>query len=66
MNPDPIIGRVLFTDGIVRPVIRDDAAHKYVIDLDGHTRGYGTWLRPEDAEADAPLVVRAVASATAP
>jgi len=29
-----------------------------VIDVGGHTRRYGTWLRPEDATADAPLVVR--------
>jgi len=57
MNPDPIIGRALFTDGIVRPVFRDDAGHQYVIDRDGHTRCYGTWLRPEGAAADAPLVV---------
>ena len=49
MTPDPIIGRVLFTDGIVRPVFRDDAGHQYVIDRDGHTRCYGAWLpaRPE-------------------
>jgi hypothetical protein len=50
-------GRALFTDGIVRPVFRDDAGHQFVIDHDCHTRGYGTWLRPEDAEAAAPLVV---------
>jgi hypothetical protein len=50
MNPDPIIGRVLFADAIVRPVFRDDAGHQYVIDRDGHTRCYGTWLRPEDPE----------------
>jgi len=57
MTPDPIIGRALFTGGIVRPVFRDDAGHQYVINRDGHTRCYGTWLRPEDAAADAPLVV---------
>jgi hypothetical protein len=57
MNPDPIIGRVLFTDGIVRPVFRDGGGRQYVIDRDGHTRRYGAWLRPEDAGADAPLVV---------
>jgi len=38
-------------------VFRDDAGHQYVIDRDGHTRCYGTWLRPEGAAADAPLVV---------
>jgi hypothetical protein len=54
---DPIIGRVLFTDGIVRPVFHDDGGHQYVIDSDGHTRCYGTWLGPEEAAADAPLVV---------
>ena len=56
MNPDPIFGRVLFTDGIVRPAFRDDGG-QYVIDRDGHTRRYGMWLRPEDDAADAPLVV---------
>ena len=54
---DPITGRALFTDGIVRPVFIDDGGHQYVIDRDGHTRRYRTWLRPEDAEADTPLVV---------
>jgi hypothetical protein len=57
LNPDPIIDRALFTDGIVRPVYRDDAGHQYVIDADGPTRCYGAWLRPEDAAADAALVV---------
>ena len=57
MTPDPIIGRVLFTDGIVRPVFRDRTGGQYVIDADGHTRCYGARLRPEDAEADAALVV---------
>jgi len=28
MTSDPVIGRVLFTDGIVRPIFRDDAAHQ--------------------------------------
>jgi hypothetical protein len=56
MNPDPIIGRRLFVDGIVRPVHADDGGHQYVIDLDGHTR-YGRWL-PGD-EADSPLVLAA-------
>ena len=54
---DPITGRALFTDGIVRPVFIDDGGHQYVIDRDGHTRRYGAWLRPEDADADAALVV---------
>jgi len=58
MTPDSIIGRALFTDGIVRPVSRDGGGTRYVIDVGGHTRRYGTWLRPEDATADAPLVVR--------
>jgi hypothetical protein len=31
MTLDPIIGRRLFVDGIVRPVFTDDAGHKYVI-----------------------------------
>jgi hypothetical protein len=38
-------------------VFRDDGGHQYVIDRDGHTRCYGAWLRPEEAAADAPLVV---------
>jgi hypothetical protein len=58
MTPDPIIGRVLFVDGFVRPVFDDEGGDQYVIDLDGHTRCYGGWL-PEQAEADAPLVVAA-------
>jgi hypothetical protein len=57
MNPDPIVGRILFADGSVRPVFRDDARHQHVIDRDGHTRRYGAWLRPEDAAAGARLVV---------
>jgi hypothetical protein len=57
MTPDPIIGRGLFADGIVRPVFLDDSGSQYVIDTDGHTRCYGTWLQLEDAAADAPLVV---------
>ena len=56
MNPDPIIVRVLFTDGIVRPVFRDDGGHQYVIGRDGHTRCYGAWL-PERGGTDAPRVV---------
>ena len=55
MTPDPIISRVLFTDGIVRPVFADDGS-QYVIDVDGHTRRYGTWIVDG---ADAPLVVPA-------
>jgi len=56
MNLDPIIGRVPFTDGIARPVFRDDGGHQYVVDRDGHTRRSGTWL-PERGGTDAPLVV---------
>jgi hypothetical protein len=57
MNPDPIIGRLLFVDWTVRPVFTDDGGQQYVIDLDGHTRCFGVWLRPDDA--DVPLVVAA-------
>ena len=65
VNPDPIIGRVQFTDGIVRPVFRDDAGHQYAIDRDGHTRRYGTWLPEHDEDSsDAPLVVPAAGAAT--
>ena len=55
--PDPIIGRRLFVDGIVRPVFTDDGGAQYVIDLDGHTRVYGEWLLPD--EGDVPLIVPA-------
>jgi len=41
-------------------VFRDDAGHQYVIDRDGHTRRYGTWLSGHDEDSsDAPLVVPA-------
>ena len=54
-SPDPILGRHLFVDGIVRPVFADDGRYWYVIDRDGHTRVYGVWL--SDDGADAPLIV---------
>jgi hypothetical protein len=60
MKPDPIIGRLPFVGGAVRPVFLDDGGHQYVIGPDGHTRMYGAWLSPEPDEhdtADAPLVV---------
>jgi hypothetical protein len=39
MTPHPIIVRVIFTDGIVRPVFSNgDAGHQYVIDRDGDDR----------------------------
>jgi hypothetical protein len=53
MNPDPIIGRLPFVDGPVRPVFADDGGSQYIIDTDGHTRVYGAWL-PDGAEE--PLV----------
>jgi hypothetical protein len=40
MTHDPIIGRRLFVDGLVRLVFRDTGA-QHIIDLDGHTRLYG-------------------------
>ena len=49
--------RLSLGDRIVRPIFIDDAGHQYVIDRDGHTRRYVAWLRPEDEEADVPLVV---------
>jgi hypothetical protein len=58
MNVNPIIGRRLFVDGMVRPVFGDGDA-QYVIGLDGHTRVYGEWLRRGDETADPPLVVTA-------
>ena len=58
LRDDPSIDRAFFTDGIVRPVFRDDGGHQYVIDRDGHTRCYGAWL-PELDEVDGPLVVLA-------
>jgi hypothetical protein len=65
MTPDPITGRRVFIDGIVRRDFLDDAGHQSVIALDGHTRCYGTWLRP-DGEADEPLVVPGRGEATCP
>jgi len=60
MTPDPIIGRRIFVNGIARPVFRDGGGHQYVIDRDGHTRRYGTWLSGHDEDSsDAPLVVPA-------
>jgi hypothetical protein len=59
MTPDPIIGRVLFTDGIVRPVFRDGGGNRYVTDVGGHTRCSGLRLRLEDTDVDLPLVVPA-------
>jgi hypothetical protein len=58
MAPDPIIGRILLVDGLMRPVFADDGGHQYVIDHDSNTGCYGVWL-PErgSVEADAPLVV---------
>jgi hypothetical protein len=55
-SSDPILSRRLFIDGIVCPVFLDDAGEQYVIDLDGHTRCYGTWLLTDGA--DESLVVR--------
>ena len=67
MDLDPIIGRALFIDGIVRPVFIDAAGHQYVIDRDGHTPCYGVWLPGLDGDSsDAPLVVRAAAPTIAP
>jgi hypothetical protein len=60
MTPAPIIGRRLFVDGIVRPVFIDDGGAQYVIDRDGHTRCYGTWLLA--GGADVPLVIQAAES----
>jgi hypothetical protein len=57
---DPIIGR-LFVDGTTRSAFLDDGGNQYIIDQDGHTRCYGTWLPAGDSDpaADAPLVVPA-------
>jgi hypothetical protein len=38
MTTDPIIGRLVFVDGIVRAVFVDVCGEKYVIDQHGHTR----------------------------
>jgi hypothetical protein len=56
MTPDPIIGRRLFVDSIVRPVFADDAGTSMSSTWTA-TRCYGTWLPPDDADGDAPLVV---------
>ena len=59
MNFDSIIGRLLFTEGIVRPVFRDGGSNQCVIDLGGHARRCGIRLRLEDADVPPPLVVPA-------
>jgi hypothetical protein len=51
MNPDTIIGRRQFTDGMTRDVYLDDEG-QYVLD-DGE-RVYGVWLL--DADADSPVI----------
>src|SRR5262249_12524900 len=59
MTPDWILGGVLFPDGSVRPVSRGGGGTRYVIDVGGHARCYGIWLRLEDTDVDLPLVVPA-------
>ena len=61
-NSDPIIDRRLFVDGIVHPVLSDDGGHQYVIDRDGHTRGYGVWLLDDDADVSLVVSARSVDS----
>jgi hypothetical protein len=55
LEPDPVIGRRLFTDGVTRPVYRGPDGREYVIGPDGG-RVYGTWLVPE-AEPDTAVTV---------
>jgi hypothetical protein len=50
------IGEQEFTDGVQRTVYEDDEG-RYV-EADGE-RVYGTWLEPDEASADVPLVVPA-------
>ena len=59
MTPDAIIGRVLFTDGILRPVFVDAAGNQYVIDRQDR-RVFGVWiLVDDDDDADVAVVVNA-------
>jgi hypothetical protein len=51
MIRDPTIGCRLFVYGIVHPAVLDDAGGQYVLHLDGHTRLYGVWLPPQEADA---------------
>jgi hypothetical protein len=47
--PEPIIGRTLFTDGIVRPIFLDACGEQYVHDWQSR-QIYGCWLtRPTTA-----------------
>jgi hypothetical protein len=66
MTPDPIIGRLRFVDGSVRPVFLDSGGGQYVIDRYGHSRCYGVGPADHDDSPDAPLLVRAVAPTAAP
>jgi hypothetical protein len=50
-----LIGRRLFTDGVVRPVYQDDPG-RFIVE-DGE-RIDGVWLVPEEDRADTPLIVR--------
>jgi len=61
--PDGIpIGYRRFTDGITRPVFRDQDGRKFVIDRDGQ-RVHGVWLDPrrtprqtDDASDPVPII----------
>jgi hypothetical protein len=52
----PILGHVLFTDGVRRPVYRD-GDRQFVIE-DGE-RVYGLYVIPEEDCCDLPLIVDA-------
>jgi hypothetical protein len=56
-QPDPVIGRRLFTDGVTRRVHSAPDGREYVIGHDGE-RVYGTWLVPEsESEPDTAIIV---------
>jgi hypothetical protein len=55
-----VIGRLLFTDGLTRPVYEDERGQSVVEDGE---RIDGVWLVPEDDRANTPLIVRNTPSA---
>jgi hypothetical protein len=55
--------RTFFVDGVVCPIVTDGGRHRYV--LEGCTRAGGTWIGPEDEEADALPTGRALPAVAA-
>lgn len=53
---DPILGRRLFTDGVMREVYLGEDGRQRVIDPDGK-KVHGVWLAPDEVEPDLPKSV---------